>query len=166
MIEKNMIDANDIKNIVEDLGWKYNTITIQAYMDFCEKIDQLIAEEEEKPMETYAYWYCHECKGELSPENVTFEEKCDTCGHPVDWIESSPAEEKRCPDDYNSVLAKIESYLKPQKQMLDALIGYCINYESNDHNSKLMGGAWYNHFLEIIESVTGNPWGKIKKELE
>jgi hypothetical protein len=76
------------------------------------------------------------------------------------------AEEEKCPDDYNSVLAKIESYLKPQKQMLDALIGYCINYESNDHNSKLMGGAWYNHFLEIIESVTGNPWEKIKKELE
>ena len=34
-----------------------------------------------------SYWYCNDCKRELCPENVTFEEKCDTCGHNAIWIE-------------------------------------------------------------------------------
>lgn len=39
-----------------------------------------------------SYWYCNDCKRELCPENVTFEEKCDTCGHNAIWIETEDDE--------------------------------------------------------------------------
>ena len=31
----------------------------------------------------YSYWWCHNCKTEVDNTNVTFEEKHDSCGHPV-----------------------------------------------------------------------------------
>jgi hypothetical protein len=33
------------------------------------------------------YWYCPNCKEEVSPETVTFQELHDLCGHPVRFIE-------------------------------------------------------------------------------
>lgn len=39
-----------------------------------------------------SYWYCNDCKRELCSENVTFEEKCDTCGHSAIWIETEDDE--------------------------------------------------------------------------
>lgn len=32
------------------------------------------------------YWWCPECKKELHNENVTFEERCDSCGTEVKWV--------------------------------------------------------------------------------
>ena len=32
------------------------------------------------------YWWCPSCKQEMGWERVTYEEKCDTCGHAVCWI--------------------------------------------------------------------------------
>ena len=39
-----------------------------------------------------SYCYCNDCKRELCSENVTFEEKCDTCGHSAIWIETEDDE--------------------------------------------------------------------------
>jgi len=36
---------------------------------------------------SYQFWYCKQCKEEVIPENVTFQELHDRCGHPVLWIE-------------------------------------------------------------------------------
>ena len=33
------------------------------------------------------YWWCPECEEECIWSRVTSEEKHDTCGHPVTWIE-------------------------------------------------------------------------------
>lgn len=33
------------------------------------------------------YWYCPNCDIELLPESVTYEENCEFCGEPVEWID-------------------------------------------------------------------------------
>jgi hypothetical protein len=33
------------------------------------------------------YWYCFHCHDEVSCGNVTYQEKHNRCGHPVEWIE-------------------------------------------------------------------------------
>lgn len=38
-------------------------------------------------MSKKSYWYCPNCKEEIDPRNVTFQELHDTCGHAVEWIE-------------------------------------------------------------------------------
>jgi hypothetical protein len=56
-------------------------------------------------------------------------------------------------------------YLKPQKQMLDALIegvrlgpaNFCVTSVCN---------RWVEKSIPIIESVEDKPWEEIKKELE
>ena len=32
-------------------------------------------------------WWCPNCKEALDPSRVTYQERCDTCGHGVDWVE-------------------------------------------------------------------------------
>jgi hypothetical protein len=36
------------------------------------------------------YWWCPNCKKEISGATVTYQELHDTCGHPVEWIEPAP----------------------------------------------------------------------------
>lgn len=38
-------------------------------------------------MRTIKYWYCPNCREELLVSRVTYQEKCDACGHPVVWVE-------------------------------------------------------------------------------
>lgn len=38
-------------------------------------------------MRTIKYWYCPNCGEEIPSSLVTNQELCDTCGHPVVWIE-------------------------------------------------------------------------------
>ena len=37
--------------------------------------------------ELKSYWWCPNCKLELCPENVTYGEQHEACGHPAEWIE-------------------------------------------------------------------------------
>ena len=41
-------------------------------------------------MSKTAFWYCENCKQEVDPINVTYQELHDTCGHPVEWIDLKP----------------------------------------------------------------------------
>lgn len=38
-------------------------------------------------MSKTSYWYCPNCREEIDPTNVTFQELHDSCGHAVEWIE-------------------------------------------------------------------------------
>lgn len=38
-------------------------------------------------MSKTSYWYCPNCKEEIDPANVTFQELHNACGHAVEWIE-------------------------------------------------------------------------------
>ena len=33
------------------------------------------------------FWWCNECKEEILPQNVTYQECCDFCGNRVEWKE-------------------------------------------------------------------------------
>ena len=35
-----------------------------------------------------SFWYCPECREEISSANVTYQELHDSCGYPVKWIET------------------------------------------------------------------------------
>lgn len=39
------------------------------------------------------YWWCSECRCEVSPQLVTYSEHHESCGHPVTWIEPAEASE-------------------------------------------------------------------------
>ena len=43
--------------------------------------------------ESIGYWWCPNCKEECNPHHVTYAELHESCGHPVNWIDSlhSPA---------------------------------------------------------------------------
>ena len=47
--------------------------------------------------------------------------------------------------------------------MLEALIGYCVNFESNKGMNRVLPRAWYDLYTDIIESATGKPWDEIKE---
>ena len=40
-----------------------------------------------------SYWWCPNCKEELSGCRVTYQEKCDTCGNAVVWVENKDMDE-------------------------------------------------------------------------
>ena len=40
-----------------------------------------------------SYWWCPNCNEELSGCRVTYQEKCDTCGHAVVWVENKDMDE-------------------------------------------------------------------------
>jgi hypothetical protein len=49
------------------------------------KLKTLFPEPAEK-----GYWWCPNCKEEVSSTTVTYQELHDTCGHPAEWIEPVP----------------------------------------------------------------------------
>ena len=51
-------------------------------------------------------------------------------------------------------------------EMLEALIGYCVNYESNKDINNALSRAWYELFKQIIEKALphiNGGWPKIKE---
>lgn len=72
------------------------------------------------------YWYCPYCKIELGPQRVTYEEKCDTCGHCVEWIDNNKTI-ITLPDDSLKFLQDLCNKLNTQDQRSTATpVGYVI----------------------------------------
>ena len=51
-------------------------------------------------------------------------------------------------------------------RMLESLIGYCINFESNEGMNTALPRAWYNLYRDIIEEATGENWEKVKELIQ
>ncbi len=57
-----------------------------------------------------SFWYCDNCHEEILPENVTYQENHDRCGHPVRWVElDNEAKEQELPTAGQIQLLKVFS---------------------------------------------------------
>ncbi len=90
---------------------------------------------------------CDDCKRELCSENVTFEEKCDTCGHSAIWIETEDDE-------------SVEQMLQELKQRRESSLRPATKFVKStlfQHNDKLIEefdevqAAFYDYTEDSLE---------------
>ena len=101
-----------------------------------------------------SYWYCAECERELAGLQVTFEEKCDTCGHPVIWVDTKNDE------SIESMLEELkqrrESALRPATKYLGATLREqleSIKREVKEVEMAMMYNDTDDHILEELVDV-------------
>lgn len=58
-----------------------------AISDRCSMQGEAMPDEEEPYDVEVGDWYCEQCDEYLLPCRVTNDERCDTCGGPVEWLE-------------------------------------------------------------------------------
>ena len=54
------------------------------------------------------YWWCPTCKEEVGGYHVTNQEKHESCGHPVIWVE--PVDAELCPKGTMAALRKMTNW--------------------------------------------------------
>lgn len=60
----------------------------------------------------YGYWFCKNCEEELSSCRVTYQELCDSCGHPAEWVRG---ESVHIVEHLSAQITRLESELANEK---------------------------------------------------
>lgn len=102
-----------------------------------------------------SYWYCNDCKRELCPENVTFEEKCDTCGHNAIWIETE--DDESVEQMLQELKERRESSLRPATSIQNDVIKAVL--AERQRQDKKWGEQ--NHPPQFWTGILGEEFGEL-----
>lgn len=102
-------------------------------------------------MRTIKYWYCPNCGEEIPSSLVTNQELCDTCGHPVVWIEGiDPARfAEICQAEregwlYSTILKSKDTVyvINSQNELNEMTVGYVYPH------GEMIKGKLCNYYLQ------------------